>query len=256
MKPTKQPFPISIPPDAFRKFQKFHNDWAKQLGQTFSVALRNLPRVKIPSPEEMDRAFARSITILAENGWFISARHTPITGLHRAAAGLNRGEIKRWNDALCDHFTQILDVIETDVIAAFPNRETILRKAFKAHRNGDYELSVPVMLSQADGIGTEVFGVSIYSQHEENVKRLRKFLEMHVRQKSFSSYCYLVATLLPINASREKRGRYTNPMNRHLVLHGESTDYATRINACKTVSWLQYIAGLKDSIWLDGQLSM
>jgi hypothetical protein len=256
MKLTEKKLSISIPPDAFRKFRDFHNDLAKQLGQSLAVAFRHLPGGKFPSAEEMDRAFERSITILAEHGWFTSTWHTPLAGLHHAAAGLRRGDVKRWNNALCDHFTHILDNIESDLISAFPNRGTILRKAFKAHRNEDYELSIPVMLSQADGMGTEIFGASIYSQLEDNVKRLRKFLETRIRHKSCASYCYLVATLLPINASEKKRGRYTNPMNRHLVLHGESTDYATRVNACKTVSWLQYIAGFKDSIMLTVNQSM
>jgi hypothetical protein len=56
-----------------------------------------------------------------------------------------------------------------------------------------------------------------------------------------SDYFYLVASLMPINASFKRRALYQNALNRNSVLHGESTDYPSYVNSCKALSWLQYI---------------
>jgi hypothetical protein len=46
----------------------------------------------------------------------------------------------------------------------FPHRYNILCDAFKAHENGLFSLSIPVMLAQADGITNELFCVSFFKK--------------------------------------------------------------------------------------------
>jgi hypothetical protein len=64
----------------------------------------------------------------------------------------------------------------------------------------------------------------------------------------FRDYYFLITSQLPINAGEAGRAKFNSPLNRHLVLHGISTDYATEVNALKTVSWLQYIIAFKTEV--------
>jgi hypothetical protein len=209
-----------------------------------------------PSKEQEDAAFQKYVNILAEKGWFISLWHTPLSGLRRIAKCYEDGKIQAADDAMSAHFSECLDEIEDSLTKTFPSREKILRKAFEAHRNKNYELSIPAMLSQADGIGCEIFKVygleSIYSRKDSEVKKLKKFLETEARKTASLAYwALLVAEFLPVNASRSDRSRFPGAMNRNSILHGEDVSYATSVNAHKAVSWIQYVASFKTCLWVD-----
>jgi len=193
-----------------------------------------------------------SHVILAENGWFISLFLTDtVTSFDAATCFLSRKlDRDRGDKIMVAHYRETLDEIQKWAEDEFPNRRLILRKAFNAHRQRDYELSIPVMLAQADGIGEEIFGkdVSPSSQHSRKVNARKKFVEGIIdsaTKKMFGDYYSLITSQLPINAGESQRTKFNSPLNRHLVLHGISTDYATEVNALKTISWLQYIISFK-----------
>jgi hypothetical protein len=205
--------------------------------------------LKMPSREQQDRAFQTSVRILAERGWFILLWHTPLAGLHRIAKSYNEGKIRAADEAMSVHFAECLDEIENSLTKAFPRRETILRRSFEAHRNANYELSIPAMLSQADGIGCEIFKVSsVYSRKPEEIQKLKEFLEAEIGKKHLPAYWELVAELLPVNASRRDRSRFCDAMNRNSILHGENLSYATSVNAHKAVSWIQYVGSFRTNL--------
>jgi len=159
------------------------------------------------------------------------------------------GKITAADEAMLQLFSGCLDEIERKLVKGFPPRETILRKAFEAHRNLNYELSVPVMLSQADGMGCEIFGVwSIYAERER--LKLNTFVEAEIERELLPAYLALIGSLLPINASRDERLRYPNAMNRNSILHGENISYANPIDAHKAVSWIQYVGSFRTDLWL------
>ena len=51
-----------------------------------------------------------------------------------------------------------------------------------------------------------------------------------------------LAQTLPIGASEHERPEDFNELNRHMVLHGESLDYGTKINSLKAISLINYVA--------------
>jgi hypothetical protein len=87
---------------------------------------------------------------------------------------------------MIEHYRATLNEIQKEAEDEFPNRRIILKKAFNAHRHGDYELSIPVMLAQADGIGEEIFGKDISpssqqprkgSMHEKSLLKTKLTLQ-------------------------------------------------------------------------------
>ncbi len=49
------------------------------------------------------------------------------------------------------------------------------------------------------------------------------------------------AETLPISASEDERDDRFSGLNRHMILHGESLDYGTRINSLKAISYINYV---------------
>ena len=74
---------------------------------------------------------------------------------------------------------------------------------------------------------------------------MKKAIHAKTADHMESDYFYLLVSLMPINASFKRRVLYRNGLNRNGVLHGESIDYASHINSCKALSWLQYIVWIR-----------
>ena len=65
-------------------------------------------------------------------------------------------------NAIGSYFRERIDSIERDLSGAYPRRSQILHDAFEAHRTGKYTLSIPVFLSQADGIWYDQFSKDLF----------------------------------------------------------------------------------------------
>jgi len=219
-------------------------NWAEP--KTYSLTLPSMPDGK-----GYFEVLGDSFYTLAKHGWFVNFCHTPIElSFKSATCFLDPSKISIGDQIMGEHYRTIIDNIQKEAEADFPHRRSILEKAFSAHRNGDYELSIPVMLAQADGIGEEIFGkdISPSSRRPGKVKARENFIANKINPgtiKILGRYFSLVASLLPINANESERINFLSPLNRHLVLHGISTDYASEVNALKTISWLQYIISFK-----------
>jgi len=181
-----------------------------------------------------------------DNGWFISLE-TPCQLFNSAARYFRLGKTDYGEAIMTQHFRDLTEKIGADLQEQFPCRAKIIQKAFEAHRRKEFELSIPTMLAQADGIGEEIFGfdTSPSSTGKDAMIRRNQFIERSIEpslKATFPVYCFAVASVLPINANKDKRLGLPSSLNRHLVLHGLSTDYPTETNALKTISWMQYIA--------------
>jgi hypothetical protein len=204
----------------------------------------------LPSGFDYFGKLNKSFETLAQHGWFISLNRTPLDMWSAAENCFLSGQIDKGNEMMVEHFRELLDAIQKRARIAFPLRGHILEKAFDAHRRKEYELSIPVMLAQIDGIGEDIFGqdVSSTSRHPKKIDTQKKYIEGKLdagTKKILGGYFFLITSLLPINASSNERKKFSSPFNRHLVLHGIDVDYATEINALKAASWLQYVVSLK-----------
>jgi hypothetical protein len=211
----------------------------KALDDEVGYFLRSLP----DTATAIDRRIALNETILAQHGWFISFWDTPLALLNSTASRLDGPAGKQADETLASHMEGLIPSLKEAIAESFPARQVILADAFDAHDGAKYTLSIPVFLAQADGIGAASFGVeSIYSL-SSGIAKFRDFIQNKLFPAFAGeySYHYLITARMPINASRGKRKHYPGMLNRHSVLHGESTDYPTRINSCKAISWLQYI---------------
>jgi hypothetical protein len=125
-------------------------------------------------------------------------------------------------------------------MSTFPNRADILGDAFEAHRQEKYNLSVPLLLMQADGVWWDRLSRNVFSGGFTNA------VDDLVGKVPDSTIRELVRALsykqLPLVMTSKNRDIGFSELNRHQIIHGEVTDYGTEENSLKAVSFLNFCA--------------
>ena len=187
----------------------------------------------------------KAILTMAEAGWYYSPGINTAQ-LIEVRDLLAAGQVARANEVLCACFESRLSEIEAEIVPKFPNREKPIRAAFRAHRAGEYFLSVPVLLAQVEGICVGITKVSLYEKAGgKTIPKTKAFVDEKDVSKFERALLSPLAEPLPISASKNQRDPDWDELNRHQVLHGESVDYGTRMNSLKAVSLLNFIADVK-----------
>lgn len=137
-------------------------------------------------------------------------------------------------------------------VEQIPLRHQILDAAFAAHESAKYELSIPVFLAQVEGMCLEVLGTKLFST-KSGVPVTRESTEALSRMELSEVLLLPLRELHGLTASKASRGNWPDAPNRHEILHGISTDYATPINSYKAISLLEYfctfVAPRLDADW-------
>jgi hypothetical protein len=196
----------------------------------------------------MPKATRITLILLAQNGWYISL-DMPISQLIEFTDELlslddNKERREKIDKVMSSYYTGHIETIRDDIIKYFPHRKKIIDSAINAHKRCEYELSVPVILSQADGICQELIGIQLYKRINKGKQVTPKTAEF---VKQFASDTYMTALLqpfcelLPISSSENERKQLGNILNRHAILHGESYEYDIEINSLKAISLINYV---------------
>lgn len=231
------------------KFGQLLNS-VQAIGAAFAPVLAQLGAAMREMPPRLEAAVAA----MARHGWYVDGNHD----LHQLDAFrrlIDAGETGKVDELLMSHFEDRLDAIEAALVAELPTRERILRQAFAAHRRGDYELSIPVLLIQADGACVDLTNHHFF-QKSRGTQVPEVAAHIAARQEPGDAlFLGPISLELPINASEKARERIAaergwpawKELNRHQVLHGESVDYGTRLNSLKAISLLNYLVSFLPS---------
>lgn len=199
----------------------------------------NLVRL-VEAAKAMPPAYRKALMELGQRGWYLDGQMSFSTPVEYARA-ISEGKIEETEVALEDHFTMRLDEIEAEIANAFPTRARILAAAFRAHKDGLYACSIPVFLTQMDGICMEVSNKYFFIRENK-----RPGIAGHVDQLSDNPLAAAMLAplteILPISAPPEARGPGFWQLNRHTVIHGESVDYDTKRNSLRAISLLNYVS--------------
>jgi len=105
---------------------------------------------------------------------------------------------------------------------------------------GQYELSIPVLLTQTDGICKQVAGQYLFMTHGHK-PRIAIYVQQIAANRFRAALLSPLTEVLPIGASEHQRPKDFTALNRHMVLHGESLDYGSKINNLKAISLINYV---------------
>jgi type IV secretory pathway VirB2 component (pilin) len=204
-----------------------------------------------PVVAEMAEAFVRmppavqaALIRLGEAGWYIDMQGMSLSEPLEYVHMFEDGHVSEADEALAAHFESRLGEIEKSLTGRFPKRARIVSAAIAAHSRGDFELSVPVLLTQVDGVCHELTGGHMFLRERSGRPGTAAFVERTAKNALSSAIRSPLVQTLPINVSQKHREPDFKALNRHMVLHGESTDYGTRINSLKAISLLNYVAGV------------
>ena len=179
---------------------------------------------------------------LAERGWHLDPQMHAATP--KRLAHLLSGSPESADEVLIDYFRQRCDAIERELEESFPRRKHLLHSAFEAHRQGKFNLSVPVFLIQADGIWWDRFSrtLSIHRDRRAIAKEaISQLGDEYVQPIAKLLFIDLLNNSIPIYKSENQRNKAFQELNRHQVLHGEVVDYGTEKNSLKAVSLLNFL---------------
>jgi hypothetical protein len=178
---------------------------------------------------------------LGRHGWYIDPSW-PINSLHELKKAVADENWRNNEIYLMEYLENRIDEIEVSVVQAYPKRETVISAAFRAHREGMYELSIPVLLAQSDGIVWDVTKKGLFGKWDREALGRRLTSETDITGKML--FRLLLDKKFPLWVSQTKRGDKFCGLNRHMVLHGESVDYGTKKNSLRMISFINYVAHL------------
>lgn len=182
-----------------------------------------------------------ALITLGEHGWYVDLDGMTEEYLYWLVSNFTKENNTKAESTLVEHFERRLSEIETSIIGKFPHREHLIRAAFSAHRRREFELSIPVLLAQTDGICKEVMNQYLFIKEDK-----KPCTAIYVKQMAADTFTFALLSpltkTLPINASKKKRIAGFSELNRHMILHGESLDYGNKVNSLKAISLLNYVA--------------
>lgn len=118
-------------------------------------------------------------------------------------------------------------------------RDAILTKAVKAHLAGDYELSIPVLLAQTEGIIADGFG----HRGVMSGPTMRAYLDRLLESPDWwSNHQVVRAMFIRVILVGFEHGKPPgSDLSRHAILHGADTLYPTEANSLRAILMLDEV---------------
>lgn len=190
---------------------------------------------------------------LAHRGWFIGGSLYP-SQYGPLGEALRLGWEPEIEEFLKAHTEKSIPAIRRSALSRWPSRQQILTDAFDAHVAGKYTLSVPVLLSQADGISADLLDAFLFTNRPRPISEAAENLieeRFSARPLAKSFLGLLLEGLHPekpgLRLRTSKRdnliesGQIVSPLNRHGVLHGLDCDYATDANSLRGIALIGFL---------------
>lgn len=189
------------------------------------------------------------------NGWYIT-NETDVSILNDI---MNETDINRIDEIMANASRHIVKNTYGRIKQNYPNRYNIIKDALDAHNNKLYTLSIPVILSQADGICKILFEVNLYSKDKSfnyefpKTKKRRKNKIQENNKIIDAMFLYPLDILTNFNYGTKEQNNL-KPLNRNSILHGSNLTYASEINSLKCIALLNYLLDIKEE-YFDKKLS-
>lgn len=132
--------------------------------------------------------------------------------------------------------------IETLLVDRFPERSKIITTAFKAHREQNYETSIPLLLIQTDGMFRDITNKELFSKREnQRAELILNEIDENERDRLKFTVLSIFKRYKQLSASFSNYKEFPFMLHRNLVLHGYQNDYANKTNAYKAISLINFV---------------
>lgn len=200
-------------------------------------------KAKLRSIPDHSQKLKNYILDLSKKGWFINYDMSP-KQVFDAVEFINKNELEK----LDEFMTSIIDKQYFDnvdiLLARHTDRFQLLEQAFGAHERGEYFLSIPVIISQADGISNEYFRDGFLFTNKS--KKAKEWADTIPKESThiIMSYVLKEFTSSQLAQSFEPSKPIPIGLSRHAISHGFDKTYGTKLNSLKAMSFLRYISDM------------
>jgi hypothetical protein len=190
----------------------------------------------------------QNVVLMAQSGWFPNW----FTFFYHP-----KEEVADVDTLMTMHLNDCWGDLTAKIMKLCPNREHIFRAAFRLHEEGNYIASIPLFISQADGIFCEEIKSFLF-MGDKPQKALEKMLETGELQRGFFQDIflepYMVKTQFSAGMSKASAKCKKKAPNRHGIMHGyrEHLDYGTELNSLKSFSLLAFVVFSVKDIFKSG----
>lgn len=144
----------------------------------------------------------------------------------------------------------MIDIWKKDPI--FLERANIIKDAFFAHENGMYNLSIPILLAQCEGIASKITGINARKGHIAILKIIKEptFFIRNASRTALISFIeeFLYKGINFDDYHNQLAIRNIDPndfLNRHSIIHGVNIDFASEVNSLRMFMLLDSISNIR-----------
>lgn len=184
---------------------------------------------------EMPARLRAQLAVLMERGWCLDPEMPHSWGVDLVNT-IQEGEEEEAQQWLVDYFRQRLEEIEEKLVERHPQRAAIIAEAFAAHREERFALSIPVMLTQAEGVVHDKHQRQLFSK--KNNTNLKEVLVSLPDDDTRAIFMSAFVADIPLTRSTKDLPANFDGLNRHAVLHGLDPKYGTEVNGLRALSIL------------------
>lgn len=201
------------------------------------------------------KKFKQDVVVMAENGWFPNW----FTFEYQPEVEVNDIDMLMAMQ-LNDNWPELTNYL----IELYPNRKHILEAAFALHKEGNYVASIPLFISQADGIFCEEVKTFLFTDSDKPLfkeKDTEVFFDTLMQDGKLQKGLYEDILLEPLKVKTQfKAGvRESTPKhkakapNRNGIMHGhrKHLDYGTELNSLKSLSLLAFVVCAAKEVFKD-----
>ena len=184
---------------------------------------------------------------IATIGWYISPTLVSKLSLSEINYYTQKENLNKFEKKIIEQADEHIPSIIKNCTSLFPERKPIFEEIFKLYQSKSYYSIINTCYSQADGMCNSIWNFGFFDKERPKYELKSKdiFMENNGQMSSF------FAQQLEINQNEitiNSKDKIFNNIelkvksyNRHLVLHGHSVDYGTKVNAIRAIYLLDFI---------------
>jgi hypothetical protein len=180
---------------------------------------------------------------IASYGWYLDLQ-TDMDLSIRLAKNIDNEETEKVDLYLIDYYQKNFEGIISKLQKNHPKRKRIFEEIKIGFDNSHYNLVIPLILSQIDGICHDWTKKLFFIKNKKNEKNpyLPKVSNELIAFNGQFIEAFLAPFLhdAPIFAHEANLDSFPIGFNRHKVLHGLDTEFGSKINCLKALSLMSY----------------
>ena len=224
-----------------KMFNKSTKDMFENLGDVLRESLRQVTKVV----EEHGEKYNKIPLILFQLGW-PPFKKIPVIMMDYIIKEFEEKEIsevkKEVDELITDYYEEnkIINIAKSwRKNKELNNRIHILNSVIEAHIEEKYNLSIPAILPQIEGVIAESFC------HEGRMygKKLKNYIDLLLEDNYVNSFDESINSYIKrvVLVSFEHGKPINSNLSRHAILHGADIKYGTKINSLKAILLFNYI---------------